>query len=355
MDIFSETTGLEAIRWLTRSEVAADFVLLATDAGVRDTVTIEHLESVPSVRELFGDAVKAGIVLTDDEALDYTYVGAQVWGDDPNNRAEWVKVGREVALYEDEVQADPRRSYDRKGPSGRHRARVLPHEIVEAVFKAGRSPHFGFDICRAAMSRKSEIDAFGFGNGLTAAAYCSAIDSGIDNARALSHYLKLGCTIAEALDFAAEGIPATALMMAESEGIAMIDWMDTLRGIPADWFARPDSATAQQDRHYVLTGHQSDGLRLTIADLRHLTDAGCRMPDAGCRMPDGPAFTSGASGMPLRRCAGYWLMWAARGRTSSATRRNSPPVRAADTTLSRSSSTTTAAKEVASTPMRSEA
>lgn len=286
----AQMTGVETMEWLLATFPASlnpraaesgaldvRGILAFTRHGITDTdVIAAYLPQHEIVA-----ALPEGVTLAATDLDDFVLVGAPAWVGDPENRTAWVSVALAAQGHEEAITADHERKRNRHKPDGKARYGVAPHEIVTAIFEAGRGPTYARSIIERATRHLVEIDAFGFGPDITPGAFSDMAAAGITRTADLDAYIAAGLTMTEAIAFRTDSIAPAAVLMARAEGHPKNTWHDLLVGLPADWF-RPlgDRSYSHEDAdesyekgltHY-LRGGGSD--RYTLADLRYLADHG---------------------------------------------------------------------------------
>jgi hypothetical protein len=210
-----------------RSAASVDQVLPFLRHGVTDTATIEQWAASAPIL----DTLPAGYPLAASDVEEFVLVGGPAWTGDEDNRSEWAHVGRLAAEHDSTLD----RMY-RRGPDGGHRNELPAHVAVTAFYEAGRGPSYARQIIALAGRHGSELDAFGFGEEITPPVYDDLLTAGVRTRADLAGYLATGLTLGEAIAFRADGIAPAAVLFAQRAGLDQNQWLEHLRGIPAEWF-----------------------------------------------------------------------------------------------------------------------
>lgn len=277
-----EASALDALHWVVKAfpdtayakghnSPDPSWVLPFIEHGLVETEFIEA-----NAREHWIVAtLPAGVEITEAEYRDFLYVGGPCWVGDPENREEWVEVGRRA----DKHNLMMGRS-SRYGPDGEHRNDLHPHEIVTTLYAADRGPSYARQMVDLATRHKAEIDAFGFSDEVTPAAYNDLLTSGIRNRTDLAGYRAVGLTFAEAIAFRHDDIPPAAVLMAKKEKRPRSTWREVLAPLPSDWFrdigrrmwSDDDAFDGKGELAYHLSSGGND--RYTLDDLLYLAAHG---------------------------------------------------------------------------------
>lgn len=200
--------------------------------------------------------------LTDADLDALPLVGAPVYAEDRDNLADWLTVAHRWL----EVRQVFRQRYNVYSAE--------PRSIITPFLAAGRGPSYVRRILDSSAQHVVPPHAYGFD--LSAEEWDRLASAGVTDRAALAGYEAAGCTMTEAVDFAAKGVPPGAAVLLHREGVPMTSWVDRAAGIREEWVPYGPATDYGDSRH---RDPAADGVigrsgGHTIDDLKRYADAG---------------------------------------------------------------------------------
>jgi hypothetical protein len=264
-----ELLAIEARRQVQGRSVGAAALLAFERAGISDLDVIyrkrANADPLGGIFELTDGGKRVEPPLTERDLMVLPQVGAPVYAQDRDNVEEWAAVARLWDAHRKEFKSHWVSS-------------IAPRKVTTSFLAAGHGPSYARKIVESAIQHGVSPLAYGFD--VTAAEWAMLASAGVADRAALAGYEAAGCTMTEAVDMAAKGVPPGAAVLLHRDGVPMAEWVDRAAGIPENWVPYGtvtdsgfhDERTRQRDP--VTDGVLGAGTGHTLADLKRYADAG---------------------------------------------------------------------------------